>query len=409
MADETVNVVHETEVERQHPRVRIPASLHVEAKGREQSYRLIDISAGGFSFDARGDNYQSGRIYRGTLRFEVDPMGMTLPVNFRVCNVDNGHHRIGVAFENLDERQTALLRQLISAYIAGEVVTVGDVLTTLQRNNYARPRLQEAPRAKAQRPRAMTFTGVLFLIGLAAFLYAFTKLYGVLFINHAVAAKVTAPSFAITMPRDGTYFNLVPPDGKVKKGQPVGTFQAAMLDVVQNDPGSLHLSPQQLSDLMGETLKGTLSSPCDCTVQQTYALDSQFINRNQPLMTLLPDNAKPYVLARFHFDTIDDLRVGRTVSFHVSGESGDRYGRIAQVRLLPTSVSADERGASSDMRGLDSPGTVSDVLAQIEPNKPLQRTMIDHPVDVQLGDPRSDIAGSFNQGVRRVRSLFAKL
>ena len=409
MVDETVNVVHETEVERQHPRVRIPATLHVEAKGREQAYRLIDISAGGFAFDAHGDNYQPGRIYRGTLRFAIDPMGMTLPVNFRVCNADNGHHRIGVAFEELDERQTALLRQLINAHIAGEVVTVGDVLTTLQRNNYARPRVQEAPRAKPQRPRAMTFTGVLFLVGLAAFLYAFTKLYGVLFINHAVAAKVTAPSFAITMPRDGTYFNLVPPDGKVKKGQPVGTFQAAMLDVVQNDPGSLHLTPQQLSDLMGETLKGTLSSPCDCTVQQSYALDSQFINRNQPLLTLLPDNAKPYVLARFHFDNIDDLRVGRTVSFHVSGESSDRYGRISQVRLLPTSVSADERGASSDMRGLDSPGTVSDVLAQIEPNRPLQQTMIDRPVDVQLGDPRSDIAGSFNQGVRRVRSLFAKL
>lgn len=409
MTDETVNVVHETEIERQHPRVRIPATLHMESKGREQAYRLIDISAGGLAFDGNTDGYQMGRIYRGTLRFAVDPMGMTLPVNFRVCNLDPAHHRVGCAFEDLNERQTALLRQLINAYIAGEVVTVGDVLTTLRRNNFNQPRVQEAPRAQRQRPRALTFTGLLFLVGLAAFGYAFTKLYGVLFINHAVAAKVTAPSFAITMPRDGTYFNLVPPDGKVKKGQALGTFQAAMLDVVQNDPGSLHLSPQQLSDLMGETLKGTLSSPCDCTVQQTFALDSQFINRNQPLMVLLPDDAKPYVLARFHFDNIDDLSVGRTVSFHVSGESHDRYGKIAQVRLLPTPVGADERGASSDMRGLDAPGTVSDVLAQIQPAAPLPKTMLDRPVDVQLGDPRSDIVGTFNQGVHRVRSLFAQL
>jgi alginate biosynthesis protein Alg44 len=143
-------------------------------------------------------------------------------------------------------------------------------------------------------------------------------------------------------------------------------------------------------------------------VQQALALDSQFVNRNQPLMVLLPDDAKPYVLARFHFDNIQDLRVGRTVSFHVSGESRDRYGRISQVRLLPNSGS-DDKGGSSDLRGLDAPGAVSDVLTQIEPAQPLARTLIDQPVDVQLGDPRDDIAGPLAQGVRRMRELLARL
>ncbi|WP_243040966.1 PilZ domain-containing protein [Dyella sedimenti] len=412
MVDETLNVVHETEVERQHPRVRIPATLHMETMGREKDYHVIDISAGGFAFDSLGEAFNVGKTYHATLNFAIDPMGMTLPIDFRVCNVDQGHHRVGCSFEDLDERQVALLRQLINAYIAGEVVSVGDMLTTLSRNNFAKPREPQgalASQPQHVRPRTVTLTGLLFLVGVAAFLYAFAKLYGVLFINHAIAAKVAAPSFAITMPRDGTYFNLVPPDGKVKKGQPLGTFQAAMLDVVQNDPGSLHLTPQQLSDLMGETLKGTLSSPCDCTVQQTFALDSQFINRNQPLMVLLPDDAKPYVLARFHFDNIQDLRVGRTVSFHVSGENHDRYGRISQVRLLPNPAGSDDKGGASDLRGLDAPGAVSDVLTQIEPAQPLARTLIDQPVDVQLGDPRNDIAGPLAQGVRRVRELIAGL
>lgn len=409
MFTDTSNAVHEAEVQRQHPRVRIPASLHLEAKGRAQTYELIDISAGGIGFDAQGDQFRVGRIHRGTLKFSIDPMGMTLPVNFRVCNTDHENGRVGCAFEDLDGRQIALLRQLINAYMAGEVVSVGDVLTTLSRDNHAAPRKsREAARPQPQRvrTRAVTFTGLLFLVGLAAFLYAATKLYGVLFVTHAIAAKVAAPSFAITMPRDGTYFSLIPPDGKVKKGQPLGTFQAAMLDVVQNDPGSLHLTPQQLSDLMGETLKGTLSSPCDCRVQERLAMDSQFINRNQPLMVLVPDNATPYVLARFHFDTIQDLRVGRTVSFHVSGENHERYGRVSRVRLLPTSVNAQDAGAS-DVRGLDTAGAVSDVLAQIEPMQPLPSSLIDRPVDVQLGDPRSDIAGPLDQIVRRAQALIA--
>jgi len=411
MVTETHNVVHETEVARQHPRVRIPANLQLEAGGRQYTYRLFDISAGGFSFDAHGDNFRVGQIQRATLRFAVDPMGMTLPIAFRVCNVDPEHGRVGCAFEDLDDRQIALLRQVIHAYLAGELVSVGDVLTTLSRNNFSTPRnAKEISRPQPQRvrPRAVTMTGLLFLVGLAAFAFAFSKLYGVVFVTHAVAGKVAAPSFAITMPRDGTYFSLIPPDGKVKKGQPLGTFQAAMLDVVQNDPGSLHLTPQQLSELMGETLKGTLSSPCNCTVAQKFAVDSQFVNRNQPLVRLLPDDAKPYVLARFHFDNMDDIRVGRTVAFRVSGESHDRYGRISKVRLMPN-PNVDEKSGPSDLQGLDAPGTTADVLTQIQPSDPLPRTLIDRPVDVQLGDPRSDVAGMVGQGVRRVRQLIASV
>ncbi|MGA0586517.1 PilZ domain-containing protein [Dyella sp. KRB-257] len=411
MVTETRKVVHETEVARQHPRVRIPATLHMEAGGQQQSYRLFDISAGGFSFDAHGENYRVGQIHRATLRFAMDPMGLTLPIAFRVCNVDPQHGRVGCAFEDLDDRQIALLRQVIHAYMAGELVSVGDVLTTLSRNNFSTPRnAKEISRRQPQRvrPRAVTMTGLLFLVGLAAFAFAFSKLYGVIFVTHAVAGKVAAPSFAITMPRDGTYFSLIPPDGKVKKGQPLGTFQAAMLDVVQNDPGSLHLTPQQLSELMGETLKGTLSSPCNCTVAQKFVVDSQFVNRNQPLVRLLPDDAQPYVLARFHFDTMSDIHIGRTVAFHVSGESHDRYGRISKVRLMPN-PNADEKSGPNDMQGLVTNGTTADVLTQIEPNDPLPRGLIDRPVDVQLGDPRNDVAGMVGQSVRRVRELVASI
>ena len=283
------------------------------------------------------------------------------------------------------------------------------MLSTLSRDNYTKPRnTQELAKSRASsRARAISMTGVMFAVGVVAFLYAATKLYGVLFVTHASAAKVAAPSFAITMPRDGTYFSLIPPDGKVKKGQPLGTFQAAMLDVVQNDPGVLHLTPQQISDLMGETLKGTLSSPCDCSVHGQYALDSQFVNRNQPLMELLPDDAKPYVLARFHFDSIQDLAVGRNVTFRVSGDASDHYGKVRQLRMLPGPASTTDLGAATDLRGLNTPGPVSDVVAEIEPAEPLDHALIERPVDVSVGDPGSGFASALHTGVNRVRAMFA--
>jgi alginate biosynthesis protein Alg44 len=406
--DLQASVVHEAEAQRQHPRVRIPATLHVGPNGRSRAHRVTDVSLGGFAFEADERDYRFDSTHKGTLDFAIEPIGLSLPVTFAVRNLDHTGRRVGCEFQDLDRRKTSMLRQLIGAHLAGEVVSVGDVLTTLSRDNYtkARPK-QELAKPNGGRKRAVMLTAAMFTVGVVAFIYAATKLYGVVFVTHASAAKVAAPSFAITMPRDGTYFSLIPPDGKVKKGQPLGTFQAAMLDVVQNDPGVLHLTPQQISDLMGETLKGTLSSPCDCTVHGQYALDSQFVNRNQPLMELLPDDAKPYVLARFHFDSMKDLAVGSSVAFRVSGDENDRYGKVRQLRMLPGPASTTDLGAATDLRGLNTPGPVSDVVAEIEPNEPLKSDLIERPVDVSIGDPRSGIANLLHAGVDRVRALVA--
>src|SRR3546814_16478469 len=111
----------------------------------------------------------------------------------------------------------------------------------------------------------------MFAIGRLAFFYAIGKLYAMAFVTRASAAKIAAPSYSVAMPRDGTFFNLVPTDGIVHKSQPLGSFQAAMLDVVQTDIGALHLSPHPLSQLKGDQLKGKLTSPCDRTVQQQFA------------------------------------------------------------------------------------------------------------------------------------------
>jgi len=406
--DLQASVVHEAEAQRQHPRVRIPATLHLGPNGRSRAHRVLDVSLGGFAFETDERDYRFGSIHKGTLDFAIEPIGLSLPVTFAVRNLDHSGRRVGCEFQELDRRKASMLRQLIGAHLAGELVSVGDVLTTLSRDNYTKERpKQDLARPSGGRKRAVTLTAAMFTVGVVAFLYAATKLYGVVFVTHASAAKVAAPSFAITMPRDGTYFSLIPPDGKVKKGQPLGTFQAAMLDVVQNDPGVLHLTPQQISDLMGETLKGTLSSPCDCTVHGQYALDSQFVNRNQPLMELLPDNAKPYVLARFHFDSMKDLGVGSSVAFRVSGDEAERFGKVRQLRMLPGPASTTDLGAATDLRGLNTPGPVSDVVAEIEPNEPLKADLIERPVDVSIGDPRSGIANLLHAGVDRVRALVA--
>lgn len=380
-------VVHESEAQRQHPRIRIPATLTLPEGSAETRLRVLDLSAGGFSFEASGRAFRVGRSHEGTIHFAVDPAGLSVPVRFQIRNADAGSGRIGCAFEDLTPAQVSLLRYLITSYLGGEIVAVGDVLAAVSRDSYLRPRAapKDITQPVAQRARVAFVTGFVFVLGVAAFVYALAKLYGVLFITHANAAKVAAASFTVSMPRDGTFFSLVPEDGLVKKGQPIGSFQAAMLDVVQNDPGALKLTPAQLSELMGETLKGTITSPCDCKVHVRYASDSQFINRNQPLFELAATDAKAYVLARFPFERIAEIEPGHGVSFRISGESGLRSGTVRELRMVPTPLAAAEAGGSSDLRGLSGGGATSDVLVQIEPAQPIDNALLDRPVDVQLG------------------------
>lgn len=374
-------VVHESEVQRQHPRVRMPGSVTLDGAG--DRLRLHDVSIGGLSFVDRDKRYKPGKAVRAVLHVAVRPIQISVPVTLQIRHQDAETGLVGCSFRDLGPNEISVLRQLVSARLSGELVEVGDVLLTMSRNNFVSARPERVASATA-RGRAVLMTTVIFLVGVVAFGYAVSKLYAVAFVDQAVAAKIAAPTFTMNMPRDGTYFSLVKPGDKVSKGQAIGSFQSAMLDVVRSDPGSLHLNPDQLSQLMGESLKGTVTSPCNCVVQSTFALDSQFVNRNQPLMELVPQQTQPHVVARFHFANIDELRNGRQVKFHVVGGHGTHSGVITNVRLMPTPVDPNTAASAGDLRGLNNSGTTNDVLVDIRPSKPLQTADIDRPVIVKL-------------------------
>jgi alginate biosynthesis protein Alg44 len=407
MDDIRPTLVHEAEAQRQHPRVKVAGSFLLDSDGPTRSYRLNDLSAGGLSFDAQSDRFQVGATLRGRLGFQLEAVSMVLPVSLRIRNLSTDGSRVGTSFMQLGARETSVLRQLINSTMAGELVSTGELINVLARDNFVKPRpVKDAGGLTGKaRFRAMMATAAMALVGIIACFYAASKLYAMAFVTSASAAKVAAPSFAMMMPRDGTFFSLIPQDGIVKKGQPLGSFQAAMLDVVQPDLGAMHLTPEQLSALMGEQLKGTISSPCDCRVQQQLAFDGQYVNRGQPLFELVPVEAKPYVLARFRFESIDHLPIGGRVAFTITGDGTERYGKVRDVRLLSPAGAAE--ASASDLRGLNGASALSDVIATIEPDRALDNKLIDRPVQATLGNQLS-IGATVAALTDRARTLVAQ-
>ncbi len=398
------DVVHESETQRQHVRIRIPARVSFKVNGVEREYPLNDISAGGFSFTSSGDDYSVGSEYSGSIALTGDNVGFSLPVSFDVNAISGPESRVSCRFQDLSAQTTAALRHVITSYVGGELVTVGEMLTTLSRQNFvaARAPKRASGLSVVSRIRALLGTLLVLVIGLAAFSYTVVRLYDIVVVTHAAAAKVAAPTYTISMPRDGTFFSLLPENGKVKKGQPLGSFQTGLLEVVAGVPGSFRLTPEQLSHLVGQQLNGSLASPCDCIVQKRFVTDAQYVLRNQPVLELIPQETKPYVLARFHYDEIRRLKIGRKVRFQLNGTGRHIEGKVAQLRVLPAQI-IDSNGLN-DLNGLNTNSAITDVIAVIEANEPLPLTRVDEPVDVRI-DPLSDaLAESFEHSLTLLRS-----
>jgi len=383
------NIVHESEAQRQFVRVRFPATIQFTQNGERRSFRLNDISAGGFSFDSGSHAFTVGEAFSGHVVVPIDSVGFSIPVSFDVRMVETDTRRVACVFQDMGPKETAALRQIITAFLGGELTTAGDMLATLSRENFVKARGSRLGGGLSigGKLRAVIGTLIALAIGLLAFGYAATNLYEIVFVTHATAAKVAAPIYTITMPRDGTFFSLVQPNATIKKGQPIGQFQTALLDVVEGVPGTLKMTPEQLSEIVGQQLKGSIASPCDCVVQKTFATDTQYLLRNQSVMQLVQTGTQPYVLARFHYDQMKKLRIGRTVYFRVNGEADRISGTISELRVLPAQT-IDSNGLN-DLNGLNTNAAITDVIAVITPTEPMPLTRIDEPVEVLI-DPLFD-------------------
>ncbi|AOE86350.1 alginate biosynthesis protein Alg44 [Pseudomonas sp. TCU-HL1] len=342
------NIVHESEAQRQYARLKIPAKVRFHGPHREAlESELLDLSAGGFSFATNALSLQVGGHHKGKLVFQVDGLGMAIDIEFQVRSVHGKGDRVGCEFHNLRPREVAALRYLITAYTSGEMVTMGDMLNTLQRDNFAKARKGKdggAGMGFFSRVRAFSFSLAIFLVGVGAFTYILNQLYQLYFVTHADSAMVNLPSQTVSMPREGVVqASLVKVGGEVAKGAPLATFSATMLDVLKNSLPEGQMTPDNIERLFSKTLQGTLTSPCDCRVVAQLVGDGQPAGKGAPVFELLPLQGQVTIEARFPYRTFAKVQPGAEVSVQVAGESVPRIGHIS-------SVSLQQGGLASDLR-----------------------------------------------------------
>ncbi|MDP3856987.1 MAG: PilZ domain-containing protein [Stagnimonas sp.] len=369
-------VVHESEAQRQHARVRLPGQLELTAatsNGAPTSLRfpLHDLSAGGLSFVVPAvqlARLRPGVEVRGQVVTSIDGIGVTVPVELRVLRCDASTGRVGAQFQNLGRQEISALRHLITSFLAGDIVDAGGLLHTLGRDNFTKPRSAAPGSSASGRGRAMAITLLVAVLGLSVASYSVGQVQRWLFVTEADAAKVAGTVFTVTMPREGSFRSLVPESGEVAKGAPIASFETTALDLVRGQLAAAELDGAQLEKLLSQTVKGTISSPCDCRVQARFAADEQYLTRGETIFQLTPLQGAPQLLARFDYPKAGRLKLGSEMQFQVSGDGQWRQGKISQIRVAGDSDSVD-----------------NDLLVTVTPEQPLPVSLVNRPAKASLG------------------------
>ncbi|GLO48226.1 alginate biosynthesis protein Alg44 [Pseudomonas sp. 5FOS] len=362
-----VNVVHESEAQRQHARVRIPAKLRfLDPQRQAHDVKVDDLSAGGLSFHTK-QQLTVGDVLRGRLQFTVDNLGLSMDIEFQVRSYHPDSGRTGAQFQNLEPRDIATLRHIITSHLSGELITAGDVLSTLQRDNFTKARKQKdggSGLSAFGRLKAVTVTLGVFVVGVAAFGFIAKSLYGMYFVSHAEAGVVAVPTTTITMPRDGTVNSLVDSGGQIAKGAPLASFTTSMLDMLKGNLEDAQLEPAKIEELFGKQLSGTLTSPCDCVVARQLVDNGQYAAKGQPIFQLIPRTTNPMIEARFTYRQFDEVKPGTRVNFQVAGEDEVRTGQIVSSASL------------------NSEDLAADIRVQIKPDSALPAELAGRPASV---------------------------
>lgn len=363
------NFVHESEAQRQFARVRMPAKLFVKLDGTTMKFPIEDLSAGGFGIKLGTEGLRRGQVYNGRLVFRIDGFDLAVDVEFVPRSFTGNDNRCGCEFQNLGANEVSVLRYLITSFLSGELVSAGDVLNTLSRENFTKARKGKGSQALGffASARAMVVSLLVMAIGLLALTFVGYQLWQIYFVTTAESAMVASEQVPVRIPKDAKVTTLVDAGEQVEAGQAIATFDAPMLSYVNDLVGNGNYTVAQIEELLGQSVRGTLTSPCDCKVVNLLPAKDQYMSKGEKLAVVAPTDASAHVIARFNFADGEDLEEGQSVTLRLPG--GDtQSGRIESLFV--------------DAESPNQPGNAINSL--IQAGEPLPMQSVGRPIGVTV-------------------------
>jgi len=274
-------IVHEAEITRQHARYKIPASMEIEGK----TYKIFDWSVSGAGIEGIEDEIYNKKFVVGKMFFKFDDF-VTVIDNLKlefVIKRPNGV--VGVRFTELTPQQISILNQIISSYLAGDIITEDDIIHAVTRANFSP---KKEVKAKVDKKKSIITLLILWfvILGLIGFLLfvMYQRVYIVKTENGYIDSDITiirAPSPSYI--KFAKQFNI---------NETISKNEALVY-----------------SNLVNGGLK-IIKSPVDGKVLKIMNYNGDFRNVGEPIMAILNKHHDNHIVVNITHKNLKKVKVG---------------------------------------------------------------------------------------------------
>lgn len=299
-------VSHESETQRQYPRLALPARAVVNGK----RYEVTNLSTGGIAIKIPEGSFARGAAVAIELQLSFGTFSFNLPLEAEVVHYNAEDKALGCRFVNLKPEQVSFLSHAVKSYISGEIVTSGNILNVAQRNNFTKARAATNKNvARTGFWRQLPGLLAVLVIGLLITTLIAENLYNSVFVVKAGDAVVSGPVITVKAAATGVYRSKLDPGlTLVRQNQTIAT----------------------ITPLSGGAAVQVLS-PCNCYINKTTLAAGDLVTQNQPVASLLPIDAKPWVIAEIDVAQGKKLTPQSKANVSIFGSKNTYTGHVVSM------------------------------------------------------------------------------
>ena len=339
-------IVHEAEITRQHARFKIPAKIEIDGK----IYKLKDWSLTGCAVLNLPEEYVKKHL-TAKLIFTFDQFETVID-NLKLECLYKRDNYVGCRFTDLTPQQLAILNQIITAYVNGDIVTQDDIITAVTKIQMypKKKKIDEVERKKAKMILGLIFFTLAVLITFLSYI-VYKKIFIIESVNGYIDSNITTlrapyPSF-IQLQKEFR------PDQNVTKGETVAVA---------------HLVGGGISRIV---------SPINGKVFKLYAKSGEFRDTGEPILALRDINATQFVHALFYSKEIKKIKRGYIVK--IVFDNNVLYGKVSKILYPEGSAIIKSKPAENIYAN---PRNFIEVI--IVPLQHIDKNYIDHSVYVKI-------------------------
>ncbi|MEK0085660.1 HlyD family efflux transporter periplasmic adaptor subunit [Benzoatithermus flavus] len=300
-------IVHEAEIHRQHVRLRIPIAIEIDGT----RYTVDDWSVGGFGVAGPMASRRSGERFPARLIFPFEDFELSLRLDCQLVYVLADESRFGGRFLSLSQGQADLFRYLVDAYLSGELVSGGDILAVVARDNSGEARVRRLfeglgqEETRGRRVRRILGSTLLVLVGLGLAALIAAGIYERYLVVTTDRAVIEAPFYRL-------------------EATATGRVEAA-------GQGLLHPGDPAARVVGQGGTAVPLASPCECVIDTWLVPPGRTVQVGGLVATLVAADQPLTVRAEVPLDRARRLRVGQTAEVTVPGKAEPYRGQIERI------------------------------------------------------------------------------